>query len=90
LLHVYGEDYRHVGNRESLHPPHNTGEIQRIDAALNLINRPQPPHLPDVPERSSQPLTAQETEYLLDRGWLDNHITSAEEQYLEENGLGLG
>lgn len=90
LLHVYGEDHRRLGTHESLHPPRDTDEIRRMDAALNLIDRPQPPLLPDVAERSCQPLTAWETGLLLDRGWLNDHITDAEEQYLWENGLGLG
>lgn len=90
LLHVYGEDHRRFGARESLHPPRDADEIRRMDAALNLIDRPQPPLLPDVSERSSQPLTAWETELLQDRGWLSNSITEAEEQCLWENGLGLG
>jgi hypothetical protein len=61
-----------------------------MDADLNLIDRPQPPQLLDVVERSSQLLTAGETEFLQERGWLSNSITDAEEQYLRENGLGLG
>jgi hypothetical protein len=90
LLHVYGEDYRRFGGRERLHPPRDVDEVSRMDADLNLIDRPQPPQLLDVVERSSQLLTAGETEFLQERGWLSNSITDAEEQYLRENGLGLG
>jgi hypothetical protein len=58
-------------------------------ADLNLIGRPRPLRRLNAAQRSSRPLTPAETRFLHERGWLDSHITDAEEQFLRENGLGL-
>ena len=92
LLYVYGEDYRRFGTGESLCPPRDIDEIGRMDASLNLLGRPQPPNLPVVAERSSRSLTTDETQFLAERGWLDNQnqLTDAEYRFLREKGLGMG
>ena len=90
LLYVYGEDYRRFGTGESLCPPRDIDEIGRMDASLNLLGRPQPPNLPVVAERSSRSLTTDETQFLQERGWLENHLTDAEKAFLRENGLWMG